>query len=142
MVVLERKALAEPRGKDSSHGNSLESSKLGESHDVRNPYTVDHSEAGIPSAGFLGPGLRCLITAGGELPSAGSSSANRRCTLRYSLPDGARKREKIGDRGTETRRFRSVPRSFPGFLLGPGTILFVVLFAQAGAWPRLLFREP
>ena len=58
MVVLERKALAEPRGKDSSHGNSLESSKLGESHDVRNPYTVDHSEAGIPSAGFFGLDLR------------------------------------------------------------------------------------
>ena len=31
MVVLERKALAEPRGKYSSHGKYLESSKLGES---------------------------------------------------------------------------------------------------------------
>ncbi len=50
-----------------------------------------------------------------------------------------RKREKIGDRGLETRRFRSVPRSFPGFLLDPGNILFVFLFAQVWTSPRLLF---
>src|SRR5205823_13108437 len=43
------------------------------------------------------------------------------------MPVGASKREKIGDRGLETRRFRSVPRSFPGSLLGPGNILVVVL---------------
>src|SRR2546421_12183094 len=38
MIVLERKALTEPSGKDSSHGNSLESSKLGESHDDGKQY--------------------------------------------------------------------------------------------------------
>src|SRR6266480_2377047 len=43
------------------------------------------------------------------------------------MPVGARKREQIGDRGLETRRFRSVPRAFPGSLLGPGNILVVVL---------------
>ena len=36
MVVLERKALTEPRGTYSSHGNSLESAKLGESQ-LRDP---------------------------------------------------------------------------------------------------------
>src|SRR6266566_6726996 len=72
--------------------------------------TIGQWEAGRPSAGCFGPGRRCLITAGGELASAVSSSASRRCTLRYSLPDGARKREKIGDRGTETRRFRPYHR--------------------------------
>jgi hypothetical protein len=63
--------------------------------------TVGHWEAGIPYAGRFGPGHRCLITTGGVLPSAVSSSASRRCTLRYSFPDGARKREKIGDRGAD-----------------------------------------
>src|SRR5947209_17304578 len=38
MVVFERKALTEPSGKDSSNGNSLESSKLGESHEDRKQY--------------------------------------------------------------------------------------------------------
>ena len=67
--------------------------------------TVGHSEAGRPYAGCFGPGRMCLITTGGVLPSAVSSSASRRRTLRYSFPDGARKREKIGDRVVETRRF-------------------------------------
>jgi hypothetical protein len=40
MVVLERKALTEPSGKDSSHGKYFESSKLGESHDVGKPYIL------------------------------------------------------------------------------------------------------
>jgi len=51
MVVLKRKALAEPRGKYSSHGNYLESSKLGESHDGGKSYT----------------GLRYYIIGGGLL---------------------------------------------------------------------------
>ncbi len=46
------------------------------------------------------------------------------------MPDGARKREKIGDRGLETRRFRSVPRSFPALLLSAGNDLFVFPFSQ------------
>jgi hypothetical protein len=39
--------------------------------------TVGHSEAGRPSAGRFGPGRRCLITAGGGLPSADSSEASQ-----------------------------------------------------------------
>jgi uncharacterized membrane protein len=35
-----------------------------------------------------------------------SSWASNCCTLRYSVPDGARKRYKIGDRELDTRRFR------------------------------------
>ena len=49
------------------------------------------------------------------------------------MPAGARKRYKIGDRGLETRRFRSVPRSFPRLLSGLGNFMF--LFGTLGrAW--------
>jgi len=68
--------------------------------------TVDHSEAGILWAGCFGPGRRCFITTGGVLPAAVSSSASRCWTFWYSLPDGARKRYKIGDSVADSRRFR------------------------------------
>jgi len=47
--------------------------------------------AGIPYLGCLGPGRR-LPTIGGGLTSCASSWASTSWTLRYSLPDGARKR--------------------------------------------------
>ncbi len=68
--------------------------------------TVGHSKADRPSAGFFGPGHRCWRR-GGVLLCACLSSARRSWSLWYSFPDGSRKRAKIGDRGTETRRFRS-----------------------------------
>src|SRR6266699_2688984 len=71
--------------------------------------TVGHWEVGIPYAGCFGPGRR-LPTMGRGLVSCVSSWASTSCTLRYSFPDGARKREKIGDRGAETRRFRPYHR--------------------------------
>ena len=44
-------------------------------------------------------------------------------------------------RSSDARRFRSVPRSFSGFLLGSGNIFFVYLFAQVGVSPGLLFLQ-
>jgi len=67
--------------------------------------TVGQCSAGMPYFGCFGPGRRCLIR-GGLLLWKSSSSARRCCTLRYSFPDGVRKRYKIGDRVAETRRFR------------------------------------
>src|SRR2546425_13256845 len=93
---------------------------------------IGQCSVGTPYFGCFGPGRR-LPTIGGGLASWVSPCASTSCTFRYSLPAGARKRYKIGDRVAETRRFRSVPRTFPGFLLGPGNILFVFLFAQVGA---------
>ena len=53
-----------------------------------------------------------------------SSEASQ--ALHLVIQDSCRGKEegKIGDRGTETRRFRSVPRLDPGLLLHPGSCSF------------------
>ena len=50
--------------------------------------------------------------------------------MRYSFSNGARKGEKIGDGSSVNRRFRSVPRTFPGLDKNPGDFFFVFPFSQ------------
>ena len=70
--------------------------------------------------------LHAVVRRGGTLPSRCSSASS----LCKSFPCGATKWINTGERAFESRRFRSVPRTFPGSNRNPGNIFFVFLFTQ------------